>query len=286
MHNLFLQKTHTHRICIRRFNNFKRIETVMRHLATSRGRDYNKRFLPKPVALNAPAAAGHSATRKRREPQKSVEHVSPSKPANKRPSLSPPATPTPSPAIGSVSLPDTPSSLCATPGTTPPDMRQDPIGLSYEEEYGHIDDAALIAHMSSDDSVLVSPSLDAAEFVPSQESPKSKCGVPASASSTHTPDTLPSSFPSSPPPTLTSTPSPSPHIYTNTTYVPRLRDFALDYEAVMIAVGDLNRHFRSGRIPPQTPSSSSSHARNADDVIPILSELRDMLNRLFTRRIA
>lgn len=95
------------------------------------------------------------------------------------------------------------------------------------------------------------------------------------------------SFPNSPPPRLrplTSNPSPS-HTYTDQQYVPADRDFALDYEAVMGTIQDLHsmstfmlrggvrRVFSGGRYRQYT----------REDVIPILRELKDMLDRLFSR---
>ena len=102
----------------------------------------------------------------------------------------------------------------------------------------------------------------------------------------HAPSTAPDSFPSSPPPSLGSTPSLSaPHTYTDTTYTPVERDYAMDYEAVMISVEDMNRFsrfmFRGGVRRVSTTSGSEVYTR--EDVIPVLSELRDMLNRMFDR---
>ena len=92
-----------------------------------------------------------------------------------------------------------------------------------------------------------------------------------------------SSFPDSPAPALSPTPNPLPR-YTMD-YTPVDRDYALDYEACMIAIGDLNRmgrvifgnRTRIGQVGDlQVPTSR-------EDVIPIILELREALNRLYQR---
>ena len=93
-----------------------------------------------------------------------------------------------------------------------------------------------------------------------------------------------SSFPDSPAPRLQPTPNPSLSPYP-AGIQPLDRDFALDYEACMTAVQDLNRmtnlvfsgRVRTGRVDDlQVPVSR-------EDVLPVLLELRDMLNRFYDR---
>ena len=88
---------------------------------------------------------------------------------------------------------------------------------------------------------------------------------------------------SSPAPSLGSTPSVTPHTYTDTTYTPVERDYVMDYESVLTSVEDVNRFdrfmFGGGVRRVRTGSRCEVHTRK--DVIPVLSELRDMLNRLF-----
>jgi hypothetical protein len=96
------------------------------------------------------------------------------------------------------------------------------------------------------------------------------------------------SFPNSPVPRLrpsTSNPSP-PHTYTDREYVPNTdRDYAMDYEAVMGTIQDLNSMsrfmFRGGVRRVWSGGMYRQYTR--EDVLPILQELKDMLERLFSR---
>ena len=67
---------------------------------------------------------------------------------------------------------------------------------------------------------------------------------------------------------------------------PLERDFDLDYEAVLTAVGDLNRIsrylFRGGMVNHQQDPTGQPPA-DRQDVVNVLDELREMLNRMFTR---
>ena len=111
--------------------------------------------------------------------------------------------------------------------------------------------------------------------------------------------TLPS--PASPTPTITATRTPTPtasfpdspaeEIYSTPcayplSYTPSQRDYDCDYEAVMIAVNDLNRltkfiMFRGG-IPPQQPDPTGIPTTR-EDVLEELSILRMMMTHMYTR---
>ena len=134
----------------------------------------------------------------------------------------------------------------------PDNFSQDPLSLSMDMEYDSINDDAL---MQLD--------MDAAVAAP-----VSNC-INAS------------SFPSSPPPTLQSTPSLSPLQYT-----PAPRDYALDYEACLVCVEDLGRLVRSG-LGVRARSARAGEVRlgqySEEDVLPLLREMKDMLDRFFNR---
>ena len=61
----------------------------------------------------------------------------------------------------------------------------------------------------------------------------------------------------------------------------------MDYEAVMISIGDMNRFsrfmFRGGVRRVSIHNGARTEVYTRADVIPVLSEIRDMLNRFFDR---
>jgi len=96
------------------------------------------------------------------------------------------------------------------------------------------------------------------------------------------------SFPTSPAPRVGSLLTPTlgpPHTYIDTQYTPVERDYGLDYEAVMTSVEDMNRlsrfMFRGGVRRVRCGNRFEMYTQQ--DVLPVLQELRDMLNRLFSR---
>lgn len=126
-------------------------------------------------------------------------------------------------------------------------------------------------------------------------------GVPSPIDNSHTPSARASasargprpitpSFPNSPPPRIRpitsndSNPSPS-HTYTDQQYVPEDRDYAMDYEAVMTTITDFNSMsnfiFRGGARRVRRSGMYVQYTR--EDVIPILEELKTMIDRLFRR---
>ena len=146
------------------------------------------------------------------------------------------------------------------------------MGAAYETayamEYSMVDDDALAGLVESD-----------GEPVPMISSQSSIGRDPVS-----------SSFPSSPAPSLPSSPSsftPTPLAqYTDTEYTPVPRDYAMDYEACLTAVRDLNRFgtiIRRGDTRGLNPHTRDDVVVYRDDVVAVLSELRDMLNRMFDR---
>ena len=73
--------------------------------------------------------------------------------------------------------------------------------------------------------------------------------------------------------------------YADDTYTPVERDYKLDLEACMIAIGDLNGYSRilmrgAGESVIRTDSDG---VVTRAEVIACLSEVRDMVNRLFRR---
>ena len=96
-----------------------------------------------------------------------------------------------------------------------------------------------------------------------------------------------SPLPINPTPTL----SPTQKMYSTPcayplSYTPSQRDYDGDYEAVMIAVNDLNRltkfiMFRGG-IPPQQPDPTGIPTTR-EDVLEALDILRQMMTRMYTR---
>ena len=70
-----------------------------------------------------------------------------------------------------------------------------------------------------------------------------------------------------------------------TSYSPTPRDYALDYEAVLTSVSDVVRMARFLRrgdvvVPNEDPTGVPT---TKEDVVMVLRELRQMLNRMFNR---
>ena len=107
-------------------------------------------------------------------------------------------------------------------------------------------------------------------------------GGKSSLTTNTTPTPTPTvSFPHSPAQKIYNTPCDYPLSYT-----PSQRDYDCDYEAVMIAVNDLNRltkfiMFRGG-IPPQQPDPTGIPTTR-EDVLEALDILRQMMKRMYTR---
>lgn len=256
-----------------RSNLHKRTETVMRNLAKSRGRDYHKVFLPKPISPMNGTKRKRTARRKR--------------PA-------PPVTPSAGPTTVAPTVASTP--VASTPAAKDRfAFSQDPFGQLLYEEYSLVDDEALV-HLVSSDSEAEGPASSAA-------SPAANTPAPCTPSPTlsPTPDTqldtpsqsfvessLPDSFPTSPAPSVFGTPSLTPTQSTcpdsyPDAFTPLDRDYAGDYEACMTAVQDLNRFgrvlFRRGG----GITGSDGLVYHRRDVLPVLQELKEMLDRMFAR---
>ena len=98
-------------------------------------------------------------------------------------------------------------------------------------------------------------------------------------------------FPSSPAPTIIPpTPSePATHSHSHSqvsydpSYTPIERDYACDFEAVMSCVGDVNRMSRFLKRGVTSHIDSTGIPTTREDVIEVLVELRQMLNRMFDR---
>ena len=247
----------------------------MKNISTSRARDYAKIFYPKPMSpMNAPTQ--HVTTKKRRQLKQRLSPAKAATPNHRRQSPSLPAQTTP------VTLFSGDAGAGATPIATPPtqvdeevtDFSQDPAGAEYETEYSFIEDEALVDLVASDHEATAASDDEAtAATTPSQ----------ARVHSEYT-----SSFPSSPPPSLSATPTFTPLAqYTPTEYTPVWRDYAMDYEACLTAVQDFNSLGRiihrgsmtgANRYNLETPEVVTR-----EDVLTVLTELRDMINRLFER---
>ena len=179
--------------------------------------------------------------------------------------------------------------------TQPADMSQDPMGVQYQNLYSTIDETVLFDLVDSDsdpDDHLIPTQIDSQLSQQSIHSlpPQSFSTQPSPIHTVHTttpmtptPSSLPDSFPNSPPARVPPTPNPLPQYTMRLT--PQERNFALDYDACMTAIGDFNRMssliFRREVLSGQIDGTDINVDRS--DVIPILFELRDMLNRLHTR---
>lgn len=196
------------------------------------------------------------------------------------------ATPVSSPDVcgaGSGSKPAPSSSLPTE------NLSQDPFGQMYYEEYSLVDDDVIAGLVDSDDDVAgPAPSTPLTQ----PNTPVTPRACPPLASPLATPSQSQQSFPSSPPPSNAfSTPSCTPHSphlsgtpppYPHSSYTPVERDYALDYEAAMIAVNDVNRFARfMFRGNPITGSDGLVYTK--EDVLPTLRELKVMLVRMFDR---
>lgn len=121
--------------------------------------------------------------------------------------------------------------------------------------------------------------------VPPDRDPDSDDPVPIPTASYIPTASFAGSFPASPPPKLYPTPTLTPCTYPSQTVPHAERDYALDYDACMRAVRDFNgmatlvlgNRRRAGSI------DESPVVTERSDVIPVMLELREMLNRLYVR---
>ena len=244
----------------------------MRNLAKSRGRDYHKVFLPKLCPpLNGPKRKRKTSKARRKRPATDVA---------------------PAPAHAASKSSTTP---VVPVGTTPAEDRfassQDPFGQLLFEEYSAVDEGALLEHLSYVDPEGTSSAAATPPVTPAPCSPSTgpvTTPAPAPASVTQ-PDAIPAqsfhdSFPTSPAPSLAGTPSlsPIPDSYPDT-FTPLKRDYAGDYEACMTAVQDLNRFSRVLFPGGEGITGSDGLVYTYDDVLPVLEELHEMLDRMFAR---
>ena len=239
----------------RRGNFGRRVGTVLKqqNILKSLTVNYGKLFAPRAIApLNRPRGKSKTITRR----------------CNNEPARHSPKT---------CDGPGTPSPRQSTKKRKSPTPRQSPsasapcsavLSVSFVAEYNSIPDSALLDLVHSDDDNNVS---DLGATAPS-------------------PHPITPSFPTSPPPRIRpitsndSNPSPS-HTYTDQQYVPEDRDYAMDYEAVMTTITDFNSMsnfiFRGGARRVRRSGMYVQYTR--EDVIPILQELKTMIDRLFRR---
>ena len=133
-------------------------------------------------------------------------------------------------------------------------MAQDPLSLSMDCEFDAVDDDALSAALTRAEGCA---HVDAAH----------------------------PSFPTSPPPTLPATPSLNPSL-SPLEYTPAPRDYARDYEACLVCVGDIDRLVRlcvRDRARSARAGDIVLGQVSREDVLPLLREMKDMLDRLFSR---
>ena len=87
--------------------------------------------------------------------------------------------------------------------------------------------------------------------------------------------------------TISGPPVPTRVSYPDLTYTPSTRDYDCDYEAVMIALGDMNRLsrflFRGGVVSQVHQQQDPTMSATREDVIEVLQELKEMMVRMFAR---
>ena len=307
-----------------RYNFYKRVLTVLKMLPSASEQDLQKVFCPRRKrALNSPSKSTTNSYKRQSteaplpsllDSQRSLAPLAslPTQPSLP-PSPSPltqltPATQPPSPAPSATdslllsaadadepytgycvgrdqqSLPPDPpplghpsctpfsqttslSSLAPTPPDTTPATPPRAAKLlspraqaPFEQEYASISDKVLL-NMSDNDYVIT------------QSSSNGKPPLPPSSQDY---------IPLSPAPALPNTPS----MTYSSTYTPVDRNYSMDYEAVMVALGDVNRFgrvlFRNG-VRTELVRDEYNVPTTREDVVEVLVELRDMLDRMFNR---
>ena len=251
-----------------RYNLHKRTQTVMRNLAKSRGKEYNKVFLPKPLSpMNAPSSSKKSLRKCRKRKLLS-------KPAVRDNAKSPPDAARPHASAAPSS-----SAKSAYDVSEISQLSQDPFGQMMFAEYSLVDEDVLVHLVHSDDE----DDADANHPPSTATTPRTATTPPPSSPPPQMytpPDSFPDSFPSSPAPSVPPTPSLTPVPTYPDEFTPRERNYAGDYEAVMTAISDLNSF---ARILRRGTGVLGTDTYTRDDILPVLSELYEMLKRMFTR---
>ena len=274
-----------------RYNLAKRAKSMMNKLFLGKKVNLDSNFLPKKRALNAsPKPKKNKKKRRSKKISSMSATVAPVNPI--------------APLLDSqVTLPASLVGVGTDGSDAPARFYQDPIHLAkkldrnnipFTDEYGVPlkEDDLYMGYMSPTKrgmqdpahtllSPVQSPALP--DTPPTQVSPPVSPFIPSTQMSplTQTSQMEPSI------PFAVPVPVPNRVPYPDLSYTPAPRDYACDYEAVMIALGDMNRLsrflFRGGVMSRVHEQQDPAMNINREDVVEVLQELKDMMIRMFAR---